>query len=301
MDQFQPDLYKVSLFLELHRFKNPERKNRGWDLSLEELRALSTITRLLAQTNYKGNENPENIENKKNKYWKRLKTTPVLSFSWNEYLDFYYGRESLGFGYRGQQATIPKKALRLLHEKHLTIKYYLKSKKRWHYYAGPIIIDKNKALSEGNKKRKVVLVFHPIFIDVIKDFYVLKSKTLVQDIQKYLKKNRFKKAILLFIEWLITKNRNPTIISKDKLIERLWLKGLQESRHISRLNETLDECYATAKGLGYLLEDVYEGWIRESRLHTQSREMHQAGQEEKADIESLLGINLGSLPPEKCP
>ena len=256
MDQFRPDLYKVGLFLELHRFKNPQRKGRGWDLSMEELRALSTITLLLAQTDYKGNEEPKNIENKNNKYWKRLKTTPVLSFSWNKYLDCYYGNQTSGFGYKGQQATIPKRALRLLCEKQLNIKYYLKSINRWLYYEGPIIIDNNNSLIKGVRKRNVVLVFHPIFKDIVKDFYVLKSKTLVQDIQKYLKKNKFKKAILLFIEWLTTKNNNPTIISENKLIERLWLKSLQDSRHISRLNETLDECYVTAKGLGYLLDDV---------------------------------------------
>lgn len=253
MDQYQPDLYKAGVFLELHRFKNSDRKDRGWDLSLEESRALATITILLANNYYKSNEEPENIENK---YWRRLKETPVLSFSWNEYLDLYYGRQFSGFGYRGQQSTIPKIALRLLHEKQLSINYYLRSSNRWMYYTGPIIIDKNKALIKGSKKRKVVIAFHPIFIDAIKDFYVLKPKNLVQDIQKYLKKKRFKKAILLFIEWLITKNTNPTLIGEDKLIERIWLKGLQESRHISRLRETLDECYATARGLEYLLEDV---------------------------------------------
>jgi hypothetical protein len=256
MDRFQPDLYKVGLFLELHRFKNPERKDRGWDLSMEELRALSTITMLLERTSYTGNEEAEKIENQQTKYWKRLKTTPVLSFSWNEYLDIYYGRQSSGFCYKGQQATIPKNALRLLHEKQLYIVYYLKSLKRWLYYNGPIIIDRSKSLTKGSKKRKVVLAFHPIFKDITENLFVLKSKTLVQDIQTYLKKNRFKKAILLFIEWLITKNNNPTIISEKKLIERLWLKGLQESRHISRVKETLEECYDTAKGLGYLLEDV---------------------------------------------
>ncbi|MFZ5448943.1 MAG: hypothetical protein ACOZFS_09945 [Thermodesulfobacteriota bacterium] len=256
MVQFQPDLYKAGLFLELHRFKNPERRDRGWDLSLEELRALSTITILLAQTNYKGNEPPEQIKTKKNNRWKRLKEIPVLSFSWNEYLDLYYGRQFSVFGYQGQQATIPKRALALLQDKQLKIKYYVKSAKYWMYYTGPIIIDQNSSLTKGSKKRRVVLEFHPIFIDLISDFYVLKPKTLVQDIQQYLKKNRFKKAVLLFIEWLITKNKNPTIISKDKLIERLWLKSLQESSHIYRLNETLEECYDTAKGLGYLLEDV---------------------------------------------
>ena len=175
----------------------------------------------------------------------------------------------------------------------MNIKYYLKSINRWLYYEGPIIIDNNNSLIKGVRKRNVVLVFHPIFKDIVKDFYVLKSKTLIQDIQKYLKKNKFKKAILLFIEWLTTKNNSPTIISEDKLIERLWLKSLQDSRHISRLNETLDECYATAKGLGYLLDDVEEGWIRKSHLHPQSPKMHQAGQAEKADIDILRSITSG--------
>jgi hypothetical protein len=166
MDQFRPDLYRVGLFLELHRVKNPQRKGRGWDLSMEELRALSTITLLLALTDYKGNEEPKNIENKSNKYWKRLKTTPVLSFSWNKYLDCYYGNQSSCLVYKGQQATIPKRALRLLYEKQLNIKYYLNSINRWLYYEGPIIIDNNNSLIKGGKKRNVVLVFHPIFKDI---------------------------------------------------------------------------------------------------------------------------------------
>jgi hypothetical protein len=275
MDQVKPDLYQVGLFLELHRFKNPERRGRGWDLSLEELRALSAITLLLAQSYYKGNQEPENIDTKKNKYWRRFKTTPVLSFSWNKYLDCYYGRQFLDIYYKGQQATIPKRALRSLHEKQLYITYYLKSTNSYNYYKGPIILDKNGSLMKASKKREVILAFHPIFQDVVKNFYVLKSKTLVQDIQKYLKdKKRFKKAILLFIEWLITKNHSPTIISENKLIERLWLKGLQESRHVSRLHETLDECYETAKALGYLLDDVTNDRFGNLEFHLNPEKCH---------------------------
>jgi hypothetical protein len=95
MNQSTSFSYKSGIYLELHRFKSAQRRrgDRCWNLSLAELRALSAVTFLLDQSNYKGNRAPHKIEAKP---WRNLKTTPVLEFPWNQYLEVYYGSKFSG-------------------------------------------------------------------------------------------------------------------------------------------------------------------------------------------------------------
>ena len=237
-----PDLYKSGVYVELHRFKYARYNNRGWDLSLAELRALSAVTFLLDRSKYKGNQEPIEIEDQ---HWKHLKITPVLSFSWNQSLDVYYGTKSLG--HRGQQVQLAKQALESLCERQLKIKYYRNKDSAWINWTGPLLISDSRHPVLRSNRREVILVYHPIFVDRTGTFHVKKPAGLVQDIQNILGKNHIKKPVLLFIEWLLTKNHNPTPFDKKTLIERLWLEDLLQSRHKARLQAVLQECFDTAR------------------------------------------------------
>lgn len=100
------NFYMAPLYLELHRFKFIDRQrgiDRGFNLSFAELRTLTAVTVLLAQTEYEGHDQ-EMITSED---WKSFGKTPMLSFRWKEYLDAFHGKE--GKGRKGQQAKEPKR------------------------------------------------------------------------------------------------------------------------------------------------------------------------------------------------
>ena len=244
----QSEFYKAPLYLELHRFRTFDWSrgiDRGFNLSLAELRALTALTRLLAETGYRGDEPGERITLKD---WKSMGETPVLSFSWTDYLRVYYGGE--GKGRQGQQAQRAKRALFDLGNKRLELSYYRRKGSPVIKYKGQLVKEKN--VSSGNKRNGLTLVFHPIFIDHVHGFYVQKPFDLFTQICHYRQVQKPKKQLILFIEWLLTKNNSPTEISEDNLIKRLWLEPLRLARKRSRVAETLQECIETAQGLGYL-------------------------------------------------
>jgi hypothetical protein len=253
LDATLPSSYKSGVYLELHRFKDARRYNRGWELSLAELRALSVVTVLLDQSNYEGNQEPREIEEYN---WRYLKKTPVLSFNWKQYLDIYYGSKSSE--HQGQQVQLAKHALESLCNRELRITYYRKKEAHRIHWTGPILINATRNPALRSNRKEVKLIYHPIFVDRTSTFHVQKPVSLLQDIQNYLGKKRIKKPVILFIEWLLTKNNNPSPLERKSLIERLWLEDLLQSRHSARLEAVLQECFDTAKGLGYLLEDARE-------------------------------------------
>jgi hypothetical protein len=256
MDLSSSTLYKAGIYLELHRFKNTRRKRNDpcWNLSLAELRALSAVTFLLDQSRYKGNQEPHEIEST---HWKHLKTTPVLSFSWNQYLEAYFGPKCPG--HQGQQVQLAKQALESLCSKEtMNIRYSRKEDSSFIHWIGSILYNASRNPALRSNRKEITLVYHPMFIDRVWTFNVPKPANLFQDIQNYIGKKRIKKPILLFIEWLLTKNNNPTPFEKKTLVERLWLENLLQSRHKARLQAVLQECFDTAKGMGYLLDDARE-------------------------------------------
>ena len=97
--------YKAGVYLELQRFKNRDKSNRGLDFSVAELRALSALTALLDRNGYRGTEDPLEREHKGFTDME----APVLSFSWKDYLQLYYGKPG---PFRGQQAMVAKEAIR---------------------------------------------------------------------------------------------------------------------------------------------------------------------------------------------
>lgn len=244
------DFYRAPLYLELHRFRYADEKtgvDRGFNLTFAELRALTALTKLLAETKYKGNEPKERItlEN-----WTILVKTPVLSFNWNQYLKAYYevkGEEKVP---GGRQTQIAKQALSDLCKKSLKLSYYRRKGNPTLSFEGHLVEEINN--NGRNSRKGLIVAFHPIFIDNIKTFFVLKPPDLLNQICNYLGCQQAKRPVILFIEWLLTKKHYFTEIMKENLINRLWLEPLVAARKKSKMETTLRECMETAQGLGFL-------------------------------------------------
>jgi hypothetical protein len=179
----------------------------------------------------------------------------VLSFSWKDYLRIYYGKPG---PFRGQQALDAKKALRGVAGKKVRIAYYRRkgndpTNRKW-------IQDRhNLVIVQQEPGKSVTVAYHPIFIDNIHSFHTWKPINLYQIVADHLKTKKVKKSVILFIEWLLTKDDSIYKIAKKDLIERLWLiKTFKDDRQKSRVKRALTECFETAKGLGYLKSNVTE-------------------------------------------
>jgi hypothetical protein len=246
--------FRSGVYLELQRFQNLE-KGRGLALNLAELRALTALTILLDKTDFKGNRDGKPIGRRP---WKHLGNSPAVSFTWREYLKAYYGGNGNGSAPHGNQIEIAKRAFYSLCNKNsLEISYYRGHNKN-------VVKDTNSLIHlleyRGNKRiTKLAILYHPIFIDRIDTFFVLKPIQLYNNIQIALTKHRFSKPIMLFIEWILTKNKTPYLISEKLLIERLWLDNLVNIRHKDRMRNILMECYKAATTLGYIDNIVMNG------------------------------------------
>jgi hypothetical protein len=246
------EFYRAPLYLELHRFKYADHEtnvDRGFDLKSAEARSLTALTKLLAKTNYQGNEPKERISLKD---WIILGESPVLSFTWSEYFNAYYEARSEAKVLGSNQKKRAKDALFALCEKNLKLSYYRLRGEPTINAEGKLIQDKSGTF--GSKRNVMSLAFHPIFIDNISTFFVLKPLDIYNQICNQLKCQKPKKQVILFIEWLLTKNHARSPILKENLIKRLWLEPLLAARKTSRIEETLQECFQVAFGLGLLKE-----------------------------------------------
>jgi hypothetical protein len=244
------DFYRAPLYLELHRFRYADEKtgvDRGFDLTFAELRALTALTKLLAKPKNKNDVAKEKITIED---WKILGERPVLSFKWNQYYKAYYEVKAEGKVPGGRQTQIAKQALSGLCKKTLKLSYYRKEGLPTLTFEGPLVEERNN--NSGDNRNRLAIAFHPIFIDNIKTFYILKPPDLLNQVCDYLGCQKAKKTVVLFIEWLLTKENPSTSICKENLIERLWLQPLREERKTSMIEEILQECFNTAKGLGFL-------------------------------------------------
>jgi hypothetical protein len=248
----QAETYQAGVYLELHRFKKvaPYRGiDRCFLLTLGQLRALTAISVLLYKTHWLGNWDPEQITIPG---WRHLNHTPVLQLTWKEYLDSYYGDKGNNGGHKGQQIVIAKKSLYDLCTKPMTISYYRAKHHQTISYWDTIIKEYKEKGTIIKRKNGLTLVFHPIFIDNVHNFHVVKPVNLFNLIRDYHKSRKVKKSVVLFIEWLLTLNKSPWPINQATLIERLWLEKLQTARQKARVDGILQSCYETAMGLGYL-------------------------------------------------
>lgn len=255
----------------------------GLDLGVNENKALSALQILLHKTSYQGNHASERITSSQ---WRHLRTTPKVSTTFSEYLEAY-GIPKRGGRYRGKQVDDALKALDGLTQTRRIVykrtRWTGEGKDRkqvsdivvaeqpliikWSFYEGLEGEEVAKVESGQHIPRRakgIIITVCPLLIDCIEDFYLLKPVNLYKEILDVCGKRRVPRAILLFIEWLLTKNSKTVQVSKETLIVKLRLTKMVEHRRKSRLDQTLTQCYEVAKTLGYLLsyKEAVDGLIK---------------------------------------
>lgn len=285
------DLYKAGMHLEQQKFKNIKKARQlllsetglkgdelerevevsGLDLSEGEDRAISALQILLDRSDYKGNLPSQEITTKE---WKFLKVTPAHSFTWAEYFEAY-GLKRRNGQFRGKNVDSAKKDLENLATKTRRLVY---SRRRWDdkkkrlvydmvVWTGNLIqmlegyegLDKAEALMveagqpvKTTRRHKVAVVFSPVFIDGILNYFLLKPVHLHGEIRTVLGSKRSSPVHARFLNFLLTLSLSPLPINENKLIEVLRLDGLVKHRQKARARKILQECYEIAKELGYL-------------------------------------------------
>jgi hypothetical protein len=294
-----PTLYKAGMHLEQQKFKNVKQARQlllseadlkggelerevevtGLDLTVGEDRALSALQILLDRSNYQGNLPSQDITSKQ---WESLRTTPAQAFTWTEFFEAY-GLKKRGGQYRGQDVDNAKRDLESLATKAQRLVYKRrrwttdKGKRKQVYdlvvWKGTLIqilegyegLDRSEAsqVEAGQtvkaRKHKVAVVFNPIFIDGILDYFLLKPVNLHQELRAITGK-KASPATIRFICYLLTLDITPLPIAREKLIERLRLDYLLKERHKARAEKILQESYDIAKKAGYLLDYGQDGF-----------------------------------------
>jgi len=288
----QPTLFRASMPAELQKFGSSKRDQQlslwaqaegvqvtgtevsGLDLTVSENKALSALQFLLDRTGYEGNLPGEQLHTETFQG-----TLPRLAVS---YSDFFhaYGLEpgSRDGHHKGEQDAL--EALRSLAETKRRIYYTKQTRKgterrstvvKWQ---GAIIVletvdvyrdltDDEAARVQAGEDRPgrqsgFVVTFSSLLVDQIKTFHVLKPTTLHQEIKQLLP--RAPRAASLFVEWLLTLDKTPFSISKEKLVEKLRLDDLYtRQRRKTYVEKQIAEAIETALALGYLTDCQQDG------------------------------------------
>ncbi len=246
----------------------------GLDLTVSEDKALAAIQILLDKTDYAGNLPAMEIYSSDFEGRYRI---PRLSFTYSEYFEAY-GLRKIEGRYQGRGVQEALDALRSM-EKPRRVCY---QRKKWvdagkgRREAKYDLVVANKPLvnilrgyrdlskrdaqrimgGEDIPERANLLIVEPspLLLDQVESFYVLKPVLLHEEVKGALGGKRAARCISLFIEWLMTLDQAVVKIDKMKLAGRLRMDGYIKNRRRSELNKRLEEAFAVAKGLNYLLD-----------------------------------------------
>jgi len=245
----------------------------GLDLTVSEDRALSALQVLLDRTGYKGNRPGEPLHSDTFQG-----TLPQLAVSYSDFFDAY-GLEPGRNGHHKQEQEALG-ALRSLAETDRRICYTrhkFKGSERVSdvvVWTGPIIVigyldvyhditnDEAARVQAGEdrpgRKSGFVVTFTSLFVDQIETFHVLKPTRLHQEILQLHRGKRTPRALYLFAQWLITLDKTPFKIRREKLIETLRLDDLWfRQRRKAYVKACIKDAIETALTLHYL-EDWQE-------------------------------------------
>lgn len=243
----------------------------GLVLSQSKMRALFAIQKLLHETGYRGNMEPE--EGWRVTKFKYRGSLPRVAFTYTAYLESY-GVEKIRGRYQGNMQQEALAALLSLAQDRQEI-YYHRRKIDGKYdvvrWRGPIVqleeVSGYEGLTEKELKslpksdraadyRGYIVTFSSIFVDGLDNFFAQIPTSLYDDIRKATGGGKHSQAIDLFVMWLLSRGNLETTIHKSLLAERLRLSHLLDSRQWRRIEATLQECVTVALQMGYLLDCI---------------------------------------------
>ncbi len=280
--------FKAGMEVELQKFGKPKYSqlllgedtdiqqgslSYGLDLSDTQDRALHAVQKLLADTDYQGNLGGEERQSIDFKWRGHI---PTLSMTYRDYYEAY-GLKPAGDGrYHGAQTQQALEALKSLALARYQIVYdrtvYRGGKKIIEAVrvTAPIISSVGEAFQDitaeeleqvkagqelpDRRNTKIIITPSPVMLDRIHDsWYLLKPASLHTEIQALYDGKRYPRAISLFIEWLLTKNKASFSIDKKKLAYILRMDSLIRNRRKSEIDSRITEALEVAKKLDYLL------------------------------------------------
>ncbi len=241
----------------------------GLVLSQAKMRALFAIQKLLHETGYRGNVEPE--EGWKVSQFKYKGSLPRVAFTYTAYLESY-GVEKIGGRYQGNMQSEALGALMALSQDRQQIFYSRRNTSGKHdviRWRGPIIQLEEVTGYEGLTERELkdlpnsdrpadyrgyIVTFSSIFVDGLDSFFAQIPTSLYEDIKIATGGGKHSHAIELFLMWLLSRGDLTTTIHKSLLAERLRLTHLLDSRQWKRVESILRECVDVALKMGYLLD-----------------------------------------------
>lgn len=260
----------------------------GLDLSKSQEKALFVIQTLLSNTNFKGNFTGKEIISKAMNFDGFL---PAIKFTPSEYLKIYgVGKKLTERGsmeYNRNERDEALKALRDLAQKQFMMlyerKYWSSSKNEFRYdiiRAIKPLINIMEGFEQLNKSEKelvkdvdsnmlndklsaIVVEPNPILVDQINTYFVLKPANCYQEIK--LLCGNASKFVYRFVDYLLTeyaqRNRKKGGIKNleiklnyETLGTILRMDSYIKTRNWKKLRNSINNCYETAKLLGYLSE-----------------------------------------------
>lgn len=281
-------VYRAGMYAELQKFGSKQRLTlldpepepiqvTGLDLTVSQDRALSAIQILLDRTDHQGNREGETAQ----AAGYRGQQVPRLALTFSDYFEAY-GLQRAGDGqFKGKAREEALEALHDLAEPRWRIAY---KRKRWEGTGksrrqvtdviapeGPVSLitllkayegledEEVERLERGEKltgrEKGLVIDCHPILIDQIATFALLKPVGLHQEIQRLSPGKRISRTVSLFIEWLLTLNWPTMQIAEENLLEKLNLdRSYYKHRNKSRIRKQLQDAFDAALALGYLRE-----------------------------------------------
>lgn len=302
---------KSSMHLELQKFGDKDRDKKamlqpqllnldseardiriattGLDLTLPEMKALHAIQKLLHETGYRGNLEPQ--DGRLISVFKFDKPLPRMAFTWAEYFQAY-GLKRQGDNYNGREREDALQALRALDGKKRAILYKREGwigegkGRRWSkdyiQWKGPLIsieaeIIGYRDLSSTDERSllagvdvpghsgKFVVSLSALFVDQLDSFFAQIPINLHDEIREATGGGKHSSTIDLFAYWLLTRNKPEWTLPAMALAQELRLGPLIEERQWSRIRKILQDCLDVAMGLEFLLG--YE-WTPSGKLGT---------------------------------
>lgn len=288
----QGTLYRAGMQMELQKLGSSKREEQlslweqaedvqvtgtevsGLNLTVSEDKALSALQILLDRTDYKGNRPGEELHTET--YQGKL---PRLAVSYSDFFDAYGLKPGRTGHHKQEQEAL--EALRSLAETKRRV-YYTR-----HSYRGtgknrrkvsdvvvwtaPVIsletVDVYRDLTDDEaarvqagedrpgRKSGFVVTFSSLFSDQIETFHVLKPTTLHQEIRQLHQGKPAHRTLSLFVEWLLTLDKTPFNIGREKLVERLRLSDRYfRQRQKDRVETQISDAIETALALHYLTD-----------------------------------------------
>lgn len=235
----------------------------GLDFNKSQDKAFNALQKLLDETDYKGNLDPDLYYEENHPVYTDIYNNiylydlPLLLINWTDFYKAYGLEKNKSNKYSGKQVKQAREALKSLADG-WTIYYKRKNnngKNDVIAFTEPLI-----KIVEGYKNidglesntGKILIKFSPLFIDRIDTFYLYKPKFLHNEIKKAAG-GRYSKYHVRLIQWLIKLNYSPKI-DKKKLAYKLRMHSDINARNWKRIDERITKGLEIAQKLNFILD-----------------------------------------------